>query len=164
MREPILEEDKRFTKWQEESARKDIERAFCALQNKFKAIAHPTIHFMDLRCVYNMAACCLIMHNMGVQERVMGSCTDRYDPSVEADPEVEVVNAARFPPGVNIPRDALRPAPPPLRLIRHLDRDVAISIVRQREFIGLRDTEEWGRLQAAMIRFKGRREENGRNL
>jgi hypothetical protein len=158
MREPILEEDKRFTKWQE-SARKDIERAFGALQNKFKAIAHP-IHFMDLRCVYNMAACCLIMHNMGVQERVMESCTVRYDPSVEADPEVEVVNAARFPPGVNIPRDALQPAPP-LRLIRDLDRDVAMSIVRQREFFGLRDTDEWGRLQAAMIRFKGRREENG---
>jgi hypothetical protein len=84
MREPILEEDKRFTKWQE-SARKDIKRAFGALQNKFIASAHP-IHFMDLSCVYNMAACCLIMHNMGVQERVMGSCTDRYDPSVEADP------------------------------------------------------------------------------
>jgi hypothetical protein len=56
-----------------------------------------------------MAACCLIMHNMGVQERVIESCTVRYDPSeVEADPpevevEVEVVvNAARsFPPGVN---------------------------------------------------------------
>jgi hypothetical protein len=157
MREPILEEDKRFTKWQE-SARKDIERAFGVLQCKFKAIAYP-IHFMDLRCVYNMAACCLIMHNMGVQERVMESCTARYDPSVEADPEVEVVNAARLPAGVNIPRDALLPAPP-VRLIRDLDRDVAMSIVRQREFVGLRDTDEWGRLQAAMIRFKGTRRDD----
>ncbi len=131
------------------------------LQCKFKAIAYP-IHFMDLRCVYNMAACCLIMHNMGVQERVMESCTVRYDPSVEADPpEVEVVNAARlFPPGVNIPRDALLPAPP-VRLIRDLDRDVlAMSIVRQREFMGLRDTDEWGRLQVAMIRFKGTRRDD----
>jgi hypothetical protein len=155
MKEPILEEDKRFTKWQE-SARKDIERAFGVLQCKFKAIAYP-IYFMDLRCVYNMAACCLIMHNMGVQERVMESCTVRYDPSVEADPELEVENAARFPPGVNLPREALAPAPP-VRLIRDLDRNVAISILRQREFIGLRDTDEWGRLQAAMIRFKGRRD------
>jgi hypothetical protein len=42
MREPILVEDKRLTKWQE-SARKDIERAFGALvqQNKFKAMAYP---------------------------------------------------------------------------------------------------------------------------
>jgi hypothetical protein len=143
MKEPILVEDKRFTKWQE-SARKDIERVFGVLQCKFKAIAYP-IHFMDLRCVYNMAACCLIMHNMGVQERVMESCTVRYDPSVDADPEVEVVNAAKFPPGVNIPREALAPAPP-VRLIRDLDRDVAMSIVRQREFMGLRDTDEWGRL------------------
>jgi hypothetical protein len=78
----------------------------------------------------------------------MGSCTVRYDPSVEADQEVEVLEAGRFPPGVNLPRDALQP-PPPLRLIRDLDRDVAMSIVRQREFIGLRDTDEWGRLQAA---------------
>jgi hypothetical protein len=65
MREPILEEDKRFTKWQE-SARKDITRAFGVLQCKFRAIAYP-IHFMeDLRCVYNMAARCLIMYNTGV--------------------------------------------------------------------------------------------------
>jgi hypothetical protein len=67
MREPILEEDKRFTKKWQESARKDIERAFGALQNKFQAIAYP-IYFMDLRCVSNMAVCCLIMHNMGIQE------------------------------------------------------------------------------------------------
>jgi hypothetical protein len=121
---------------------------------------------MDLQCaVYSMAAsCCLILHNMCIQERVMEeSCTEeRYDPSIEEDPEVEVVEAARFPPGVHLPRDALQPAPP-LRLIR--SRDVAILIVRgQRESIGLRFTDEWGQLQAAMIRFKGIREENGRNL
>jgi hypothetical protein len=86
---------------------------------------------------------------------MLESCTVRYgDPSVEADPEVEVVNAARFPPdGVNIlPREALAPAPPVRLTIRDFDRDVAISIVRQREFIGLRDIDVWGRLhQAAMI-------------
>ncbi len=78
-------------------------------------------------------------------------------------PEVEVVTAARFPPGVNIPGDdaPLLPAPP-VRQIRDLDRDVAMSIVRQREFMGLRDTDEWGKLQAAMIRFKGRRDNAGR--
>ncbi len=72
---------------------------------------------------------------------------------------MEVVNAARFPSGVNLPREAFAPAPP-VRLTRDLDRDVAMSIVRQREFMGLRDTDgEWGRLQAAMIRFKGMRRE-----
>jgi hypothetical protein len=47
------------------------------------------------------------------QERVMVICTERYNPSVEgSEPEVEVVEAARFPPGVHLTWDALQPAPP----------------------------------------------------
>jgi hypothetical protein len=156
MRDPILEEDKRFTKWQE-SARKDIERAFGVLQCRFKAIAYP-IHFLNQDSIYHMAACCLILHNMTVQERVMGNCTDRYDPSVEADPEdVDVVDAALHPPGMEAPLDvAEMPLPPPVRLLRDIEPNVAMSIVRQREFMGLKDQDEWGRLQTAMIRLKGR--------
>ncbi len=41
-REPISREEKRFTGWQE-SARKDIERAFGVLQLKFQWIARPTL-------------------------------------------------------------------------------------------------------------------------
>jgi hypothetical protein len=160
MRNPILEEDKRFTKWQE-SARKDIERAFGVLQCRFKAIAYP-IHFINQDSIYHMAACCLILHNMLVQERVMGNCTDRYDPSVEADPEdVDVVEAALHPAGVGdmIPPlvdEPEMPLPPPVRLLRHIEPNVAMSIIRQREFMGLKDQDEWGRLQTAMIRLKGR--------
>jgi hypothetical protein len=95
------------------------------------------------------------MHNMCISERVMESCTVTYDPSVEADPEVEVEDAVRFPPGVNLPIEALAP-PPPLALIRDFGRDIAASVVRSREFVGLRDVEEWGRLQAAIIQHKGR--------
>jgi hypothetical protein len=160
MRDPILEQDKRFTKWQE-SARKDIERAFGVLQCRFKAIAYP-IHFINQDSIYHMAACCLILHNMLVQERVMGNCTDRYDPSVEADPEdVDVVEAALHPAGVGdmIPPllvdEPEMPLPPPVRLLRHIEPNVAMSIIRQREFMGLKDQDEWGRLQAAMIRLKG---------
>jgi hypothetical protein len=80
MRHPILEEYKRFTKWQESGTRKDIERAFGVLQCRFKAIAY-AIHFINQdSCIYQMAACCLILHNMQVLERVMGNCTDKYDP------------------------------------------------------------------------------------
>jgi hypothetical protein len=80
------------------------------------------------------------------------SCTLTYYPSsVEADPEVEVEDAVRFPPGVNLPIEALAP-PPPLVLIRDFGRDITASVVRNREFVGLRDVEEWGRLQAAIIR------------
>ena len=152
VREPITDQEKRFTGWQE-SARKDIERAFGVLQGRFKAIAYP-IHFLDQDCIYAMVTSCLIMHNMCISERVMESCTVTYDPSVEADPEVEVEDAVRFPPGVNLPIEALAP-PPPLALIRDFGRDITASVVRNREFVGLRDVEEWGRLQAAIIRHKG---------
>jgi hypothetical protein len=33
----------------------------------------------------------------------MESCTATYDPSVDSDPEVEVEDAVRFPPGVYLP-------------------------------------------------------------
>jgi hypothetical protein len=47
--EPISEEDKKFTKWQERVTRKDIERAFGVVLQccKFKAVACP-LYFMDL--------------------------------------------------------------------------------------------------------------------
>jgi hypothetical protein len=155
MRQPILEEDKRFTKWQE-SARKDIERAFGVLQCRFKAIAYP-IHFINQDSIYHMAACCLILHNMVVQERVMGNCTDKYDASVEADPEdVGIVDAALHPGVDALPDEGEMPLPPPVRLLRDIEPNVAMSIVRQREFMGLKDQDEWGRLQTAMIRLKGR--------
>jgi hypothetical protein len=155
VREPITDQEKSFTGWQE-SARKDIERAFGVfLQGRFKAMAYP-IHFLDQDCIYAMVTCCLVFHNMCISERVMESCTVTYDPSVEADPELEVQDAVRFPPGVNFPLEALAPHPPPVALIREFNRDLAASVVRNREWVGLRDVEEWGRLQAAIIQHKGR--------
>jgi hypothetical protein len=153
VREPITDQEKMFTGWQE-SARKDIERAFGVLQGRFKAMAYP-IHFLDQDCIYAMVACCLVLHNMCISERVMESCTVTYDPSVDSDPELEVEDAVRFPPGVNLPMEVLVP-PPPVALIRDFNRDLAASVVRTREWVGLRDTEEWGRLQAAIVRHKGR--------
>jgi hypothetical protein len=53
VREPITDQEKRFTGWQE-SARKDIERAFGVLEEgRFKAMAYP-IHFLDQDCIYAM--------------------------------------------------------------------------------------------------------------
>jgi hypothetical protein len=120
-------------------------------------MAYP-IHFLDQDCIYAMVTSCLIFHNMCISERVMESCTVTYDPSVDAgDPELEVQqDAVRFPPGVYLPVEALAP-PPPVALIREFDRDIAASVVRNREFVGLRDVEERGQLQAAIIiRHKGR--------
>jgi hypothetical protein len=159
VREPVTDQEKRFTGWQE-SARKDVERAFGVLQGRFKKAIAYKIHFLDQDCIYAMVTSCLIMHNMCISERAMESCTVTYDPSVEADPEVEVEDAVRFPPGVNLPIEALAP-PPPLALIRDFGSDMEISFVRNREIVGLRDVEEWGRLQAAIFRPKGRMQQGG---
>jgi hypothetical protein len=68
----------------------------------------------------------------------MESCTIlTYDPSVEADPELEVEDAVRFPPGgVNLPVEALTPPPPPVALIRDFGRDIiAAYVVKNREWV-----------------------------
>ncbi len=84
VREPSTDQEKRFAGWQE-SARKDIERAFGVLQGWFKAVTYP-FHFLDQDCIYAMVtSCLLVLHNMCISERVMESCTVTYDPSVEAD-------------------------------------------------------------------------------
>ena len=77
-KEPYTEAEKRFTAWQE-GARKDVERSFGVLQSKWKAVASP-IHHLEPRLIGEMMTCCLILHNMGVCDRVMGDVNIRYDP------------------------------------------------------------------------------------
>ena len=59
LREPVTDDEKFFTKWQE-ACRKDVERAFGVLQAKFQCMARP-IHTIDMKEIGNMAACCLIL-------------------------------------------------------------------------------------------------------
>ncbi len=61
LEEPVTDE-KSFNGWQE-SCRKDVKRAFEALQGKFRCMAR-NIHTMDMNKIGNMFACCLIVHNM----------------------------------------------------------------------------------------------------
>ena len=68
VREPITDQEKRFTGWQE-SARKDIERAFGVLEGRFKAMAYP-IHYLDQDCIYAMVTSCLIFHNIVGENRL----------------------------------------------------------------------------------------------
>jgi Plant transposon protein len=95
-KEPITEEEVRFTGWQE-SARKDIERVFGVLQCKWKAVAFH-IQGLCLVGIGNMVATCLILHNMGVSDRVMGDVNKRYEPSTYADAEFarDTVDATAF--------------------------------------------------------------------
>jgi Plant transposon protein len=77
---PITDPEKEFTKWQE-SARKDIERAFALLKGKWQCMERPFRH-IDLPNISARVACCLILHNMCVSDRVMdGDVRARYDPS-----------------------------------------------------------------------------------
>ena len=140
---PSEEDERRYTKWQE-SARKDIERAFGVMQCRFKSIASP-IHIMNEESIYNLAASCLIMHNMCVQERIMGNCNERYDPSIEG--ELEDVPATH---GRSSP-DSLPP-----RLMADFSVELTSEVLRRREWLNLVDPLEWSRLQTALIQFKGK--------
>ena len=72
-KEPIGEEEKALTSWQE-AARKDIERAFGVLQAKFQFLARPIV-LHDLKLIEEVVTCCLILHNMCVADRVMDGDT-----------------------------------------------------------------------------------------
>jgi hypothetical protein len=157
IKQPITHQEKRFTAWQE-SARKDIERAFGVLQCRFKALAVP-IHTRDTEIIANLAGCCLILHNMCVSERVMGEIGVRYDPGLvleEAEVEEEEVieDALEFPEGVPRPTTA-GTQPPPAVLIRNFDQQLAATVIRNREWRDLKNEEEWRRLQVAIIEDKG---------
>jgi Plant transposon protein len=149
---PILPEEKRFTKWQE-GARKDIERAFGVLQAKWKAVANP-IHLIDLKAIANMMATCIVLHNMCVSDRVMGDVHARYRPSSgvaqEKASDVEDLPTAQVPPpptGVHVV--------PAATGIDSFDARLARTIADREEWKALKNHEEWSRLQAALIQFKG---------
>jgi hypothetical protein len=77
---PIYDDEKSFTAWQE-SARKDIERAFGVLQCQWQCVSRP-IHLMKMESIATMIAASLILHNMGVSDRVMnGDVRARYNPA-----------------------------------------------------------------------------------
>ena len=143
---PSCEEEKKFTRWQE-SSRKDIERAFGVLQARFKAIATP-IYIMEDDSIYNLAATCLIMHNMCVQERIMGNCNDRYNPSIEAEPEIVD--------DVTLPIEGSEANTERPRLLADFGVHLSNEVRRRREWLDLIDPVEWGRLQEALISWTGR--------
>ncbi|MGL5935539.1 MAG: transposase family protein [Cetobacterium sp.] len=79
-KEPIGERQSKFTEWQE-AVRKDIGRAFGVLQGRWQCIQRP-LHQLDLKLIGAEVCACLILHNMGVADRVMdGDVRARYDPA-----------------------------------------------------------------------------------
>jgi len=77
--DPETMEERLYTDWQE-STRKDIERGFGVLQGKFQFMTKP-IHLFELTMIASRVQTCLILHNMGVSDRVMVTITAQYNPS-----------------------------------------------------------------------------------
>ncbi len=65
-KEPVTDDEKASTSWQEEGDRKDVERAFGVFQYKFKAVDNP-IHIIDAKKIAVMVRACLVLHNMDVK-------------------------------------------------------------------------------------------------
>ncbi|CDF35965.1 unnamed protein product [Chondrus crispus] len=65
--EPLTEKEKCMTRNQE-AARKDVERAFGVLQSKWNIIARPG-RFWSTDFLHDVMQCCIILHNMCVEDR-----------------------------------------------------------------------------------------------
>jgi hypothetical protein len=153
-------------------SRKDVERCFGVLQGRWKVLATP-LHMMNLKSIASLVACCIVLHNMGVSDRVMGDCNERYVPhSVEKEEEEEAVEAVveqqdgedivvdqRF---ENDPvaigrsnRVGRQGANAAVNGLNAFNTELAQTVANRREWMGLKDDLEWNRLQQALIRFKG---------
>jgi hypothetical protein len=115
----------------------------------------------------NLTACCIILHNMGVSDRIMQDVNAWYDPSAIRDAERMMLSsspdeAQYYPPGV----DSL-PAPgPPSERQQHRENIlqsfragdfVAMGVLRMLEEKELVDESEWRQLQMALLVDKGSR-------
>lgn len=67
---PTNSQETCYTKWQE-AARKDIERAFGLLLQGHQQFIVKPIHLFEVDTIAARAKICLILHNMGVSDRVM---------------------------------------------------------------------------------------------
>jgi hypothetical protein len=79
IKEPISAEETTFTTWQE-SARKDIERAFGVLKGMWQYLDRP-IHSHSLIDISARVTTCVILHNMLVSDRIMGDYIADYNPA-----------------------------------------------------------------------------------
>jgi hypothetical protein len=79
---PIGIGERKFTSWQE-SARKDIERAFAVLQIKFNILTRP-VQFWHVSDIHNVVMTTIILHNMMVSARIQQNEMDSehfYEPA-----------------------------------------------------------------------------------
>lgn len=145
IKEPIYEDEKRFTRWQE-SARKDIERAFGILQSHWQILARP-MQFWHLEDIACQVSACLILHNMLISDRVMEDVNRKYDPAYGIHLFRNVLDAQN----VEYPQD-LQPIPHGENMIgiRYCPNDWANVVRRRNEWNDLSSTAEHERLRSAI--------------
>jgi hypothetical protein len=150
IKEPMGPAESRFTQWQE-SARKDIERAFGVLKNKFQFMDRP-MHLYQLNDIAARVTTCMILHNVCVSDRVMGSVDLKYSPAHTLE-EVEVVmEKASDLVQVQLNNNA----EPGQRArggigINGADRSIVNLVARKERFKELKNLEEYIRLHAALM-------------
>jgi Plant transposon protein len=146
VKQPITQRERSFSAWQE-SARKDIKRAFGILQNRWQAIEH-VIHTQDPNRIPHMIAACVILHNMRVSERIMGDVHTTYDPifGLDLDPEhPEVRHTVKAGKDVEC-----------IMGISHFDKNTVQALMERKvEMLALDDSTEWRRLHQALQHLKG---------
>ena len=146
LKEPITDEEKALTTAQE-SARKDVERAFGNLQAKFQAMAKPIL-LHDLENIADLCSCCIVMHNMCVSDRVMeGDVRALYNPANDLMPEVEedIEYSEEF-------RKKTTRQQAPIG-VANADPLVVKLLQRKSRWNDLVDVEEYSRLHAALMKF-----------
>jgi Plant transposon protein len=141
---PVGTVAKLFSQWQE-SARKDVERAFGVLTRKFQILAGP-IEYWDLEDIKHIISGCILMHNMMVEVRIerqeaedvgMYQVVERQTASVR-----DVVERTAYLNGHN--RDVRGYNPHPDNIAEH----VQLAMAR---WNGLYNDVSHARLQSAMM-------------
>ena len=161
MKQPISDGEKALTLWQE-SARKDIERAFGVLQAKFKCLSRAIV-LRKLETIESLVTCCLIMHNMCVADRIMGG-----DPRAVYNPanvlvktrrgEVLVEDAADYDEVIRRRRQdngERRVATVSKVCARNADEEVLELVSARKQWMKLHDREESARLHLALMEMLG---------
>ena len=148
---PILAWEKKYAKWQE-ACRKDIERAFGVLQNKFQWTQRPIME-LKLDVISDQMKTCLILHNMCVCDRIMdGDLSAIYRADNQLDGEPEAPTAVPQPADLAEVQGSVG-KPNAVRLA-HLSPDERALIVQREAWKALVDKDEHIRLQRAIVKAK----------
>lgn len=145
IKQPITPQERVFSEWQE-SARKDIERAFGVLQCRFQWLQRP-VHTMDLQTISNRVACCLILHNICVSDRVMDQQVRAwYKPDNHVDLGDEQIRQSQEHLSNEPPTSVIGAA----NMVHNMTGNIALNFVKE-QWNKIGNLEQHARLHTALI-------------